>query len=484
MAAAVDVQLCAIATRCAVDRQEAPPSTATDSATVTRWDELDLSTRLGLIARAWVSAAPSLLLNHDNDAKFRSHTIVKPLVLPDPTPKRSRRLSKPPNELPTLPEAPVDPARAGEFARQRNLSRPGNGFAPPPPDDSLRRREQRRDSLIGDPTANIYLDLSSEHGFTQHAKKKAKKGPAQAFNWSETIQKETGGGGDGGDDGGNDQNGDAGKAGGGSGGDDKDKDKKDEKKDEEADPKPDDSLGVFETAGKKKKKAKNQVEEKTEPLETSTKPDSFQEIKLDDPGPSLDVNFGSTPDTKSNFLVKVEKKEEIDSNPWDINRPKPKKKGTGFSFGSPSQADDVQAEEPATSLGKADDKKGNDWDFGFTTSSAKKDKKGSVWDFEPEAEKKEDPPAEDNWGGWGTTTTKKKTKKGTAALAPEPEPPKVEPVEDFLVPSSKKDKKKKKSAVEETKEPEPVPPPPEPEPEPEPDPFRNLHKNRNQSRNR
>ncbi|KAI2602366.1 hypothetical protein GGR54DRAFT_526260 [Hypoxylon sp. NC1633] len=547
MAAAADMRFCVSATRSGFGWPDARPSVTTATP---RWDELDLDTQLRLIARTWILTAPTLLsARHDLD----HHIICKPLVLPDPTPKRSRLPAKPCDDD-LLPDFPTDPAEAGQSARQRNLSCSVLGCPSPAVDDSRRRREQRRDPLINDPTPGLYLDLTSDEGVIQHAKKKgAKKSQPQAFNWGAELNKDAGGGADGGA--GGDQNGDAGKTGGDAGGDgngdgkgngddkDKDKDKKDKDKEKEKEKekdeeknmkeevgaaKVDETWGSFEPVGKKKKKGKNLVEEKTEPMDTPIKSDTFHEIKLDDTKPSLDLDFGgSTPDSKSGLLstwggswVKgglsswlsgkdadkpkdtEEKRDDFSVNlvadtsvdttthttPWSIDRPKPKKKDkTTMSFGGFDEVDLAKSE-------KSLDKKDEGFDFSFGSTSKDKKNKTSVWGMNPEfEEKKDDPPAEsqdlgsgaadDAWGSnaWGTSTSKKKGKKGatTLAPAPAPAPEKIEPVidttpapdNDFLAPTSKKSKKKKKGAIEEVKEPEPPAPEPVPEPELDPEPV-------------
>ncbi|KAI0842289.1 hypothetical protein F5Y06DRAFT_172648 [Hypoxylon sp. FL0890] len=491
MAAAAVTEFCASATRSAFGWPEIQPSTPTETS---QWDELDLQTRLELIARAWTLKAQTLSAqDRKSDHNVGYHDISKPLVLPDPTPKRSRRLSRPRDGDSLPPDAPIDPTRTDGAARQRDPSHSASDCPPPPPDNSHRCRGKRRDSLINDPTTESYLDFLSEEGFIQHAKKKKKGGaPApSAFDWSDAIKNE-GGGGDGGDNGDGKQNGDAGKSGGDAGGDgngngddkdkdkdkDKEKDKNEEKekdkKEDAAEAKTDDAWPTFEPAGgKKKKKGKGQVEEKVDSLESSTKPDAFHEIKLDDTGPSLDINFGSsTSETSKSNLLKPEKKEETATSPWSLDRPRPGKKDkTSTSFGGFNEVEET----------KVDEKKEDSLDFGFTSTSKKDSKKKtSVWDPEPEAEKKDEPLAgkknlgstttNDPWAAWGVVPNK--GKKGTTAAAPEPE--KVEPVvetpppaNDLLAPTSKKSKKKKNGVVEVVKEPDP-PPAPEPEPEPEP----------------
>lgn len=61
MAAAVAFEFCATATRNVAGWPETQPPAAI-ATTTPPWDELDLDTRLGLIARAWVLSAPSLSL--------------------------------------------------------------------------------------------------------------------------------------------------------------------------------------------------------------------------------------------------------------------------------------------------------------------------------------------------------------------------------------------------------------------------------------
>ncbi|KAI1372723.1 hypothetical protein F4677DRAFT_431916 [Hypoxylon crocopeplum] len=57
MAAAADVEFCQSATRGGFGWQKTRPSVATATP---QWDELDLETRLGLIARAWILRTSTL----------------------------------------------------------------------------------------------------------------------------------------------------------------------------------------------------------------------------------------------------------------------------------------------------------------------------------------------------------------------------------------------------------------------------------------
>jgi hypothetical protein len=446
--------------------------------------------------------------SNDPSRNYHQYTIFKPLIIPDATPKRSRRLLAQ-CDIPESSDETVDPARTGEDARQQPLPRDS---AAPVPTNPEARRERRRDVILNDPSMDSLIDFSSEEGFYQFAKKKKKA--TQAFNWDEPEKKDEppadGGDGNGGDPNGGDSGnagGDGAGAGGGDGdgnGDDKDK------KDEGGDANPDDEWGSFATVGKKKKKGKKgaAVEEPTEnavPEVPEVKFDSFQEIKLDDPAPALEVNFGgdsaenkgssfgtwgtswntgSTWDwsgTKDGNKDKDEgPKEDADANPWSINRPKPKKKGkTTFTFGAFDEEEEKSEEPPAAA---EEEKKDDDFTFSFGTSKKdKKKKKNSIWDPEPEEKKDEDPLAasqdlgstkaaeDDLWGGGWGTTTKKKGKKGKNAVEeikepdppPAPDPPAeaAPPDDDWFSGTSKKDKKKKKNIFSWDE--------PEPEPEPE-----------------
>ncbi|KAI1311391.1 hypothetical protein F5Y03DRAFT_305670 [Xylaria venustula] len=451
-----------------------------------QWIELDLDTQLALISRQWL-----LQRTHwSTRSSHVDHVVAhKPLTVPDPTPKRSRRLPLPRDTESCVFGDIVGFDFGDERARQRLPDRSGTEESPLPPSDPPQRQNRQENSLFSPLIPESYCDLSSEDGFVQHGKKKkiTKNQPVN-LNQPEKKNDGAGDGGDGGAGGGDEQNGDAGAPGGdgagkGDGGDKKDGDQ--DGKDGKGDPNPDeDAWGAFTTSTKKKKKGAK-TEETTDLLGTETKFDTFDEIKLDT-GPSLDLDFGSTStDTKANSSStwgsswwggksadkteeKVDEKTELESSPWSIDRPKPKKKGkTTFGFGSFDEKDEQKIEEPLIPEDKPEEKKEDDFGFGFATAGKKdkKKKKNSIWD--PEPDEKSEPVAEaqntgsaavdDTWGSWGAPA-KKTGKKGSAALLdPSPPPDKTEPADDFWgAIDSKSTKKKKKETME------PDPPAPDP----------------------
>ena len=262
-------------------------------------------------------------------------------------------------------------------------------------------------------------------------------------------------------------------------------------------------------ARKKGKKGKVDPEPDPEPApaKASTTFDAFHKIKLDDTGPMLDLSFGPL-DTKtsgggggfgawssswntgttttwdfSSTTAAAEAKSEdtaIDNNPWSINRGKPKKENTSFSFGALDEPETKEEDEEKPE--KEEKKEDNDFGFGFTPigKKEKKKKKGGMFDFDDEKKeepKKDQPPpvieepakpdAIDDWGGgWGTTSKTKKKNGKKAEPEPVPEPAKEEPKEEFKTSfldddwgfrTTKKEKKKGKAAIEEvTKVEEPV----------------------------
>lgn len=197
------------------------------------------------------------------------------------------------------------------------------------------------------------IDFGSEDGFQQAAGKKAKKAAKNAAKWKgdddeeEGSKKDDGEGSNGGDKGG-----DTGAGGTGDG-----DDKKDDANGDAAGN--DDEWDSFMPAKSKKKGKKGAKAEEHAPASVAPaieKFDAFHEIKLDDTSPMLDLSFDTgTTGTKStsgfgawgsswntgswDFSAttsdtKKDTTAEIDNNPWSLNRGKPKKKNTGFSFGS------------------------------------------------------------------------------------------------------------------------------------------------------
>jgi hypothetical protein len=214
--------------------------------------------------------------------------------------------------------------------------------------------KQEDQSIFRDPTMAPPIDFGSEDGFQQAAGKKAKKVAKNAAKWKgdddeeEGSKKDDGEGSNGGDKGG-----DTGAGGTGDG----DDDKKDDANGDAAGN--DDEWDSFMPAKSKKKGKKGAKAE--EPAPASAAPviekfDAFHEIKLDDTSPMLDLSFETgTTGTKSTsgfgawgsswntgswdfsattLDTKKDTTTEIDNNPWSLNRGKPKKKNTGFSFGS------------------------------------------------------------------------------------------------------------------------------------------------------
>ncbi|KAI1359924.1 hypothetical protein F5Y08DRAFT_63052 [Xylaria arbuscula] len=261
------------------------------------WIELDLKTRLDLISRQWL-----LQRRHIPDRSCQRRVVIhKPLTIPDPAPKRSKRLPAPCDAEPSEYNDTAGFILTEKHAQRRlpHLSE-AEGY-PVPPSASSQRRPQREDALFSPLIPNFYCDLYSEDGFVQHAKKKKGKGAAAPPPPPPAPEKkDDGGAGDGGNGAGDpsDNAGDAGGDGAGKGDGD---DKKDDKKDDKGDAGLDDDAGwgAFTSAGKKKKKGK--LEETTDLLGGDTKFDAFDDIKLNDTGPSLDLNFGSSAtDAKAN----------------------------------------------------------------------------------------------------------------------------------------------------------------------------------------
>lgn len=253
------------------------------------------------------------------------------------------------------------------------------------------------------------IDLKYGAGFIQAAnKKKAKQAAKAAQNakWNEGDGEDPPqdeGNGDG--DKGADKGGDAGDAGDAGGAGDAGDDKKDESKDKDAvEATADDVWESFVPAkGKKKGKKGGKADEPASTTTPAEKLDSFQEISLGDTGPSLDLSFdtgqaeskpansfgswGTTWNTGSgsnwNFsatnateTTTDAKKDDIDSNPWSLNRGKPTKKKDTFAFGSfDEEAKDDSKSPPADTEGTPEDTSG------FATATSKKDKKKkkSMW---------------------------------------------------------------------------------------------------------
>ena len=157
---------------------------------------------------------------------------------------------------------------------------PPSSEAPKPPPSLAEKQDSP--SLFCDPTMDQAIDFQSQDGFVQ-AKGKKKKNNAAQNNWADNgdddaAKKEEGEGNDGGDKGGDT----------GAGG---DGEKKDEANGDGAgDANGEDEWTSFTTAKSKKKGKKGKAEEPAAEL-AADKFDAFQEIKLDDTGPMLDLSF-------------------------------------------------------------------------------------------------------------------------------------------------------------------------------------------------
>lgn len=221
----------------------------------------------------------------------------------------------------------------------------------------------------------IDLDFGSDEGFLQAAGKKKKK-QTTTFNWADDDDdKKDGDGADGGGDGNKDQNGgDSGARDGSANGDDGKKD--DDKDAGEAN---NDDIWDFAPVSKKKNKNKNAETKITDTFGLPDIPSTdFHEIKLDDAGggeDSVDPGPGAKPEKIATGLTawtsswttgswgwgglkspggsempkpveeeQTKSPEPVDDNPWSINRGKPKKKTTTFSFGSFDEADNAKDE--------------------------------------------------------------------------------------------------------------------------------------------
>ncbi|KAG9248304.1 hypothetical protein BJ878DRAFT_538439, partial [Calycina marina] len=442
------------------------------------WDELDTRIRLNLISRVWVASRSSDTINYGRTTRTHLNSSPnlectwsciwdgKPLIAPAPSPQFPRGISQHHDEAVDL----VDLHDTGRLARQHLHDPIASRIAPP-----YSKESQEDKSLFCDPSMAPAIDWKSGDGFTQAAKKKNKK----ANTWTdpdENAEKKDEGAGDSGDKGTGD-----GAGTGGAGSADGDGEKKDDK---DGDANVDDDWGTFAHVKAKKKGKKGAKEE--DPAPVVEKFDAFHEIKLD-ADPILDLSFDTTDTTSKGggfgtwgsswatgttgkstwdfsattttdtaIASDTKKEEEVDNNPWSLNRGKPKKKDTGSSFGA------LDEEEKEPDPPPDDEKKADPFDFGFVgggTSKKDKKKKGKGA-FDVEEPKVEEPaPVEeavDDWGGgWGTNA---KSKKKGGKTEPEP-PPKIEqpaPAEDdwaisFGGAKKGKSKKGKVVAVEEPK---------------------------------
>ena len=159
-------------------------------------------------------------------------------------------------------------------------------------------QEQDDQSLFRDPTMAPSVDFQSQDGFQQAAGKKAKKAAKAAAKakWGDEDEEDGSKKDEGeGSNNGGDKDGDTGTGAGGDG------DKKDDANGDGAgDANPDDEWDSFVPAKSKKKGKKNKVEDAAPTLPAVEKFDAFQEIKLDDTGPMLDLSFDTgTTGTKS-----------------------------------------------------------------------------------------------------------------------------------------------------------------------------------------
>ncbi|KAI1433721.1 hypothetical protein GGR50DRAFT_468922 [Xylaria sp. CBS 124048] len=458
-----------------------------------QWTELDVNERLTIISRLWLLQR-TLELNQV--AQHRRATTRRPLAIPNPTPKRSR-LSSPLRDRKLLATGNVNgPTRSGECAQRRLPSLPNGEPCSLPPSDSPQPRDRSEDALFRTSIPEACCDLSSADGIIQHAGKK-KKNKNQSSNYNAPDKKDAGGAGDGGSGNGGNQNGDTGNAEGGSAGSGNGDDKKNGSSGLNPD---DDGLGTFAAVGKKKKKGANEAGKTLDLLGSDPKLDTFDEIKLDDTGPSPGLksgggkatislnpfsswgtswNTGITTDAASTQASdKLEdktedKKEEHNFDAWGSDQPKQKEKTKiGFSLGGFAEAEKGKTHESSEEKGR------NEFDFGFASAekTEKKKKKSSFWDAEPKAKPDTFSEAQDAgsaavdnpWGSpWADAqTTKKKTKKGAATfLDPAPDSYKPEPVastpdDDFWAvldtKNSRKGKKAEKVAEPDTSAAEPT----------------------------
>jgi hypothetical protein len=300
------------------DRLRSDYGSTTNQPWTIGWDEEDTRIRLKLIARAWIASRTSMKHDgaHDTDALARKHAY-------DPI------------------ESRITPPSSAET--------------------------QDDQSLFRDPTMAPPIDFQSQDGFQQAASKKAKKAAKAAAKakWGDDEEdgskKDDGEGSNGGDKGGDT----------GAGGDGNKKD--DTNEDGAGDANPEDEWDGFVPLKSKRKGKKNKVEGQAPAPPAAEKFNSFHEIKLDDTEPVLDLSFdmgttgskstsgfawgsiwntgtagiwdfSGTSTTMSATDTKA-KDTEIDNNPWSINRGKPKKKNTGFSFEALDE-EETKPEEP------------------------------------------------------------------------------------------------------------------------------------------
>lgn len=263
------------------------------------------------------------------------------------------------------------------------------------------------------------IDFSSEDGFLQCAGKKKKKA-ATAFNWLEDGGgKKDPDGEEGGGDGNKDQNGGDSGAGGASGNAGDNDGDGGGKQDDSGDANNND---IWDFAGGSKKNKKGKTTESFDLPEIAST--DFHEIKLNDTGGGDPLDFGNlgakaekitaglsswttgwggsawgwgglkspTSENPKEQEEKSKSPDAADENPWSINRGKPNKKTTTFSFGS---------------FGESEDAKEDTIDFlGTGKTKEKKDLGGFSWGA-PAAKTADD----DFWGNLGTNKTSDKTTK-------------------------------------------------------------------------
>lgn len=388
-----------------------------------------------------------------------------PLIIPDfCSPKWCSQARHLPRDQDELEASLPDPSSTDSAAQRRS----------PPEDDSPsqccapvaqghRRNDRRERELLTDPTMDL-IDFSAnwDEGVVQAANKKKKKA-STPFDWTndpgDTKDDGSGGAGDGADgnkdqDTGGDSAGGSGSAGGGDdGGDKKDDERKDEDEPVEND------IWDFGGAGSKKKNKKTAADaDATDAYGLlDAPPTDFHEIKLDDAGggheeDSLDLNFlpkaekitaGITAWTSSwgagswgwgglkspggsDIPKPAEEEKPIASdlaqtNPWSIDRAKPKKKEpSSFSFGALDEGDgnfdfmtSAKPKEKEESFGfigstKSSEKKdiGSTFSWGAPITKKSDDFWGNIGDKKP-AEEEQPADAEASDDIWGFSSSKK-----------------------------------------------------------------------------
>lgn len=316
---------------------------------------------------------------------------------------------------------------------------------PPIPPPTKRQPEHRRGSIYNDPNVETLIDLSSEESSDPFTKRE--KPYQKDFNWDEPRgKKDNDNGGVGVNDSGGTKSGDASGAGDASGIGEGANDNGDNKDDAE-EAKQDDEWGSFKSVGKKKKGKKSGVAQEM--------PDStFHEIKLDEPGTSLNLDFsGGPPSGKGNSFgawgsswntgsswgfsgVKdtaakedkapdeKKKEDESESNLWSINRSKPKKRSTYFTIGGTDELKE-EAEAPTAPENETTDVAADDFWGSWSVSRKAKKEKAIVEEIKEPEQPAGQPPSTE----------------------PEPKPARQEENDVWVFPTSKKGKKKKKKDI-------------------------------------